>query len=124
MGRQPVELKAHPLVTELLEELKLRRTSGLGRWLFSLMTLGSVVDPSSLRTTSSLLPILLREISSQSQDGECPQTPPEVSPLSSEWFQTFPLSPTVIAMTFTELSDPELSALTPLEERDLAMEIL
>merc|ERR1712008_346512 len=38
--------------------------------------------------------------------------------------QTFPLSPTVIAMTFTELSDPELSALTPLEERDLAMEIL
>merc|ERR1711892_549653 len=56
--------------------------------------------------------------------GESPQTPPEVSLLSSEWFQTFPLSPTVIAMTFTELSDPELSALTPLEERDLAMEIL
>merc|ERR1712086_49347 len=67
---------------------------------------------------------LLKEISSQSLDGESPQTPPEVSPLSSEWCQTFPLSPTVIAMTFTELLDPELSALTPLEERDLAMEIL
>merc|ERR1711892_951828 len=34
-------------MTGLSEESKLRRTSGLGRWLFSLMMLGSVVDPSS-----------------------------------------------------------------------------
>ena len=40
------------LLEELLEELRLRSTPGLGRWLSSSMTPGSAAAPSSPRTTS------------------------------------------------------------------------
>merc|ERR1712098_770416 len=54
-------------------------------------------------------------------DGESPPTPLEESPLSSGWSQICPASQTRNATTSTELLETELSALTLLEERDLAM---
>merc|ERR1712042_39094 len=50
------------LVKELLEDTKLRSTNGPGRWLSSLTMLGSVVEPSSLRTMSSPLLTALKEL--------------------------------------------------------------
>merc|ERR1712066_927828 len=50
--RPLVVLRDLPQRTELSEDSRLRRTSGPGRWLSSLTTPGSVVAPSSLRTTS------------------------------------------------------------------------
>merc|ERR1712142_78477 len=58
----PVELKDPPLAKELSEDTKLRSTSGPGRWLSSLTMLGSVVEPSSLRTMSSPLLTALKEL--------------------------------------------------------------
>merc|ERR1712117_296896 len=49
-------------------------------------------------------------------------TMPEVSHQSSEWLRTDPSSPTLNVTPSTELSAPELCALTPPEEREPATE--
>merc|ERR1712013_46229 len=61
-GRPPVVLKAPPVLEELLEDTKLRSTSGPGRWLSSSTVPGSVVALSSLRTMSSQLHTVLMEL--------------------------------------------------------------
>merc|ERR1719513_407283 len=57
-----IVLKAPPVQEELLEDTKLRSTSGPGRWLSSSTMPGSVVAPSSLRTMSSPLLTVLMEL--------------------------------------------------------------
>merc|ERR1712212_521193 len=60
--KPPVVLKALPVLEELSEDTRLKSTSGPGRWLFSLMMLGSVVDLSLTRTMSSPLLTVLMEL--------------------------------------------------------------
>merc|ERR1712013_884166 len=61
-GRPPVVLKAPPVLEELLEDTKLRSTSGPGGGLSSSTMPGSVVALSSLRTMSSQLHTVLMEL--------------------------------------------------------------